>query len=204
MIFLTKLKIASLTYIKKKDDTTIMDNYRPVPHLPSISKVFEKVAFDQLYRYFQDNKPVWLSKRTLHRISNVRINRENFARYRCKKIPLAVFMDLKVKDSIPWTIAHKVEMLRKTWWWINVVLQFFNQSTTICRIGWNFVRPETAVYWGATRFNPWTPTFFFNLHEWHLTVWSTFQIYSLRWRHDFIYYCSVLFSYANEHKQRIV
>ena len=32
-----------------------MDNYRPVSLLPSISKVFEKVAFDQLYRYFQDN-----------------------------------------------------------------------------------------------------------------------------------------------------
>ena len=32
-----------------------MDNYRPVSLLPSISKVFEKVAFDQLYRYFQEN-----------------------------------------------------------------------------------------------------------------------------------------------------
>ena len=33
-----------------------MDNYRPVSLLPSISKVFEKILFNQLYEYFQDSK----------------------------------------------------------------------------------------------------------------------------------------------------
>ena len=33
-----------------------MDNYRPVSLLPSVSKVFEKIVFNQLYKYFQDDK----------------------------------------------------------------------------------------------------------------------------------------------------
>ena len=54
-IFPTKLKIAKVLPLFKKEDPTLMDNYRPVSLLPSISKVFEKIVFNQLYKYFQDN-----------------------------------------------------------------------------------------------------------------------------------------------------
>ena len=42
-IFPTKLKIAKVLPLLKKDDSAIMDNYRPVYLLPSMSKVFEKL-----------------------------------------------------------------------------------------------------------------------------------------------------------------
>ena len=51
-IFPEKLKIAKVMPFYKKDDITLMDNYRPVSLLTSISKVFEKVVFTQLYEYF--------------------------------------------------------------------------------------------------------------------------------------------------------
>ena len=47
-----ELKIAKVMPFYKKDDIILMDNYRPVSLLTSISKVFEKVVFTQLYEYF--------------------------------------------------------------------------------------------------------------------------------------------------------
>ena len=41
-----KLKIAKVIPIYKKD------NYRPISSFPTISKVFEKVIYDQLYTNF--------------------------------------------------------------------------------------------------------------------------------------------------------
>ena len=50
-IFPDKLKLAKVIPLFKKDDDKIFGNYRPISLLSSISKVFEKVAFDQLYDY---------------------------------------------------------------------------------------------------------------------------------------------------------
>ena len=52
VIFPEKLKIAKVMPFYKRDDITLMDNYRPVSLLTSISKVFEKVVSTQLYEYF--------------------------------------------------------------------------------------------------------------------------------------------------------
>ena len=50
-VFPTKLKIAKVIPIFKKDDDTKFSNYRPISILPTISKVFERVIFEQLYNY---------------------------------------------------------------------------------------------------------------------------------------------------------
>ena len=39
----------------KKDDPLLCSNYRPIAHLSSISKIFEKCIFQQIYDYFEDN-----------------------------------------------------------------------------------------------------------------------------------------------------
>ena len=44
----TLLKVADITPVHKKDDTTKKDNYRPVSILPVISKIFERIIFEQI------------------------------------------------------------------------------------------------------------------------------------------------------------
>ena len=51
-IFPAKLRIAKVLPLFKKEDHTVMDNYRPISLLTAISKLFEKVVFSQLDDYF--------------------------------------------------------------------------------------------------------------------------------------------------------
>ena len=50
-IFPEKLKVAKVVPLFK----TILSNYRPISLLPAMSKIFEKIVYNQLYQYF-----VWL------------------------------------------------------------------------------------------------------------------------------------------------
>ena len=50
-IFPDSLKCANITPVHKKDEATDKQNYRPVSVLPLLSKVFEKVIYDQLSQY---------------------------------------------------------------------------------------------------------------------------------------------------------
>ena len=54
-IFPDKLKIAKVIPLFKKDDNKSFGNYRPISLLSSISKIFERVAFNQLYDYLTSN-----------------------------------------------------------------------------------------------------------------------------------------------------
>ena len=54
-IFPACLKIARLTPIPKGGNLTNADNYRPISVLPIFSKIFEKVVYKQLYKYFEQN-----------------------------------------------------------------------------------------------------------------------------------------------------
>ena len=47
------LKLANITPVHKKDETTDKENYRPVSVLPLFSKIFEKVIYDQLSQYLE-------------------------------------------------------------------------------------------------------------------------------------------------------
>ncbi len=53
-IFPEKFKIAKIIHIHKKGDHTLFTNYRPISLLPAISKIFEKVIFKQLFKFFQE------------------------------------------------------------------------------------------------------------------------------------------------------
>ena len=54
-IFPDKFKIAKVIPLFKNGDQSIFSNYRPISLLPSISKLFEKVIYQQLYKYFEDS-----------------------------------------------------------------------------------------------------------------------------------------------------
>ena len=47
------LKFADITPVHKKDETTNKENYRPVSVLPLISKIFERIIYDQLSEYLE-------------------------------------------------------------------------------------------------------------------------------------------------------
>ena len=49
------LKKADITPAYKKGDTTNKENYRPVSILPSISKIFERNMYGQIYTYMNDH-----------------------------------------------------------------------------------------------------------------------------------------------------
>ena len=48
-------KSANITPIHKKSDKQLIKNYRPISLLPICSKMFEKIIFNQLYSYFNEN-----------------------------------------------------------------------------------------------------------------------------------------------------
>ena len=53
--FPDKLKIAKVIPLHKKDAKDTFDNYRPISILPSVSKIFERVIFNQIHAYFHKN-----------------------------------------------------------------------------------------------------------------------------------------------------
>ena len=48
-----EMKVSKIKPLFKKDDVTLLNNYRPISLLPCISKIFERVLFNQLYEYFE-------------------------------------------------------------------------------------------------------------------------------------------------------
>ena len=49
--FPDRLKLANITPVHKKDEPTDKENYRPVIVLPLLSKIFERLIYDQLNEY---------------------------------------------------------------------------------------------------------------------------------------------------------
>ena len=46
------MKYADVTPIHKKDDKTDKINYRPISILPNLSKVYERLMYNQIFPYF--------------------------------------------------------------------------------------------------------------------------------------------------------
>ena len=55
------LKIARVTPLFKEGSTEEVNNYRPISNLPLFSKIFERVFYDQLYRYFEQKKNYFIT-----------------------------------------------------------------------------------------------------------------------------------------------
>ena len=54
-IFPDKLKIARVTPIFKKENNTLVTNYRPISVLPCFSKLLEHVMYSHLYKFLVEN-----------------------------------------------------------------------------------------------------------------------------------------------------
>ena len=66
-IFPDSLKIAKVIPLFKKGDDKILSNYRPISLLSSISKVFEKVIYNQIYCHFDTHNLLTLVSMVLEK-----------------------------------------------------------------------------------------------------------------------------------------
>ena len=51
--FPASLKLANIKAIHKKKERTLKENYRPISLLPTVSKVFERIMYNQIYLYIE-------------------------------------------------------------------------------------------------------------------------------------------------------
>ena len=112
-IFPEGLKIAKVKPLYKKGDKTNLNNYRPISLLPTISKVFERVIYLQLYNYLNINallceqqygfRPQHSTElATIQLVDNII---ENMDDKKNIKTPVAIFLDLsKAFDTINFNI----------------------------------------------------------------------------------------------------
>ena len=61
-IFPDKLKVAKVLPLLKKGDNWLMENYWPISLLSTLSKVFERVVFEQIYEYLNSNNLLYQSQ----------------------------------------------------------------------------------------------------------------------------------------------
>ena len=68
-VFPDSRKVARVSPIFKEGLSDDRSNYRPISVLPAASRLFEKLVYDQLYRYLDENKLICLQQsgfRSLH------------------------------------------------------------------------------------------------------------------------------------------
>ena len=98
-IFPHRIKLAKVMPLYKKYDNKLSGNYRPISLLSSISKVFEKIVFDQLYDYLITNGLLFVSQYGFRKQRSTKLAAlELTDRIRREmdqdKIPFSVFLDL--------------------------------------------------------------------------------------------------------------
>ena len=115
-IFPEKLKLAKLIPLYKKGDASLFGNYRPISLLPSISKIFEKVVYMQVYSYFKINKLFFGSQYGFRDEHSTELASLEFVDKTLKQldkgeIPIAIFLDLsKAFDTLNHDILlHKLQ-----------------------------------------------------------------------------------------------
>ena len=112
-IYPHRLKIAKVIPIYKKENKLLVDNYRPISLLSSMSKLFEKVVYNQLFTYFQKNRLLYNGQygfRMNHstELAAIELVDRILKDIDNKKLPLAIYMDLsKAFDTLDHNILIK-------------------------------------------------------------------------------------------------
>ena len=164
-IFPKQLKIAKVIPLFKKGEETSIGNYRPISLLSSISKVFERVVFNQLYQYLNVNDLLFDSQygfrkqhstelAALELIDRIHKSMDN------GQIPVSIFLDLSKAFD---TLDHTILLSKLKYYGIkNKAFQWFNSSlkqASVCGI-WGCSLRDIRIRNGcATRFHIRTSAF---------------------------------------------
>ena len=108
--FPSQLKISRVIPLFKSGDPELFSNYRPISPLPSLSKIFERVIFNQLLNYMNNNKLLCLEQygfRPGHstELAALQLVNKITEQMDIGKIPLSIHMDLsKAFDTLDHSI----------------------------------------------------------------------------------------------------
>ena len=115
-IFPDKLKIAKVLPVYKKDDKSLLNNYRPISLLPVFSKIIEKAVYRQLYSYFTSHNLFYRSQHGFKKLHSTETAALEFIDRIFKfldsgEIPVSVYLDLsKAFDTLDHEILfHKLK-----------------------------------------------------------------------------------------------
>ena len=132
-IFPNKLKISRVEPLLKKGKAYLFSNYRPISLLPSLSKVYEHVVFEQLLNYMEVNslfykdhygfRPGHSTELASSRFVNELVqNMDNF------KIPTSILIDLSKAFD---TLNHDITLNKLKFYGISgIALKFFSNYLT--------------------------------------------------------------------------
>ena len=134
-----------------------MNNYRPVSLLSSISKIFEKIAHNQLSIYFKENKLFYKSQygfREEHstELASIELIDRIMSAFEQKHSPVSIYMDLSKAFD---TLDHKI-LLHKYYGirgielkWFASYLSYRNQFVEISNIKSEYKKITTGVPQGS-------------------------------------------------------
>lgn len=112
-IFPKKLKIAKVVPLYKKNESFLIENYRPISVLPSMSKVLERVMHSQLVNYFSINNIFYRNQYGFRKnhsteLATLELINRMIECMDKNEVPLAIFLDLsKAFDMIDHEILIK-------------------------------------------------------------------------------------------------